>query len=104
VVFGNSDQEVSCALNHLKDLENNRLLESAKLREENFVLVEDASTVCSIDDYIDLEALNLICSDIAEGLSDGCCDLLILQTPVSQKSGRRPSRKKKNKNNKSSSR
>ena len=48
VVFGNSDQEVSCALNHLKDLENNRLLESAKLREENFVLVEDASTVCSI--------------------------------------------------------
>jgi hypothetical protein len=49
----------------IKDLEYNRLLENAKLRDENFVLVEDASTECSNVDNVDLEALNLICSEIA---------------------------------------
>ena len=47
--------------------------------------LDDASIVCSADDNLDLEALNLICSDISEGLGDGCCDPVCLQTPVSQK-------------------
>ena len=73
------------------------MLENAKLREENFVLVEDASTVCSNEDIVDLEALNLICSEIAEGLGDGGCDPLILQTPVSQKMRGRHRQKKNHK-------
>jgi len=85
VVLGSNDHDIFNSLKCLKDIEHNRLLENAKLREENFVLVEDASTVCSNEDIVDLEALNLICSEIAEGLGDGGCDPLILQTPVSQK-------------------
>ena len=73
------------------------MLENAKIREENFVLVEDASTVCSNEDIVDLEALNLICSEIAEGLGDGGCDPLILQTPVSQKMRGRHCQKKNHK-------
>jgi hypothetical protein len=61
------------------------MIENAKLRDENFVSVEDASTICSNEDSVDLEALNLICSEVVEGLGDGSCDPLILQTPVSQK-------------------
>jgi hypothetical protein len=78
VVLGNNDQDVFNSLKRLKDIEHNRLLQDAKLRDENFVLVEDASTVCSTEDNVDLEALNLICSGIAEGLGDGGCDPLIL--------------------------
>jgi hypothetical protein len=70
--------------------------------EENKVVVDDASTICSNDDYIDLEALNLICSEILEGLGDGGCDPKCLQTPVSQKKGSqrgpRPRQNKKTKN------
>jgi hypothetical protein len=66
------------------------MTKNAKLREENFVLVEDALTVCSNEDSVDLEALNLICSEVAEGLGDGGCDPLILQTPVSQKKEKAP--------------
>ena len=95
VVLGSNDHDIFNSLKCLKDIEHNRLLENAKLREENFVLVEDASTVCSNEDIVDLEALNLICSKIAEGLGDGGCDPLILQTPVSQKM-RGQHRQKKN--------
>jgi len=94
VVLGSNDHDIFNSLKCLKDIEHNRLLENAKLREENFVLVEDASTVCSNEDIVDLEALNLICSEIAEGLGDGGCDPLILQTPVSQKMRGRHRQKK----------
>jgi len=97
VVLGSNDHDIFNSLKCLKDIEHNRLLENAKLREENFVLVEDASTVCSNEDIVDLEALNLICSEIAEGLGDGGCDPLILQTPVSQKMRGRHRQKKNHK-------
>jgi hypothetical protein len=102
VVLGNNEHDVFNSLKSLKDQEYNRMTENAKLREENFVLVEDASTVCSNEDSVDLEALNLICSEVAEGLGDGGCDLLILKTPVSPKKRRHP--KHKNKSFKSKSR
>jgi hypothetical protein len=95
VVLGNNDHNVFNALKSLKDQEFFRLVENAKLRDENFVLVEDASTVCFNDDSVDLEGLNFICSDIVEGLGDGGCDLLILQTPVSQNKRGRPRHKTK---------
>jgi hypothetical protein len=95
VVLGNNDHNAFNALKSLKDQEFFRLAENAKLRDENFVLVEDASTVCSNDDSVDLEALNFICSDIVEGLGDGGCDPLILQTPVSQNKRGRPIHKTK---------
>jgi len=59
------------------------------------VLVEDTSTVGSNDDNIDLQVLNHICSEITEGLGDGGCDPVILQTPVSQSKRGRPRQKKK---------
>ena len=94
VVLGNNEQSVLNSLKRLKDIEHNRLLEDALLRDENCGLAEDASTVYSNDDNVDLDALNLICSDIAEGLGDGGCDPLILQTPLSQSVGGRSSGKK----------
>jgi hypothetical protein len=89
VVLGSTEHDVLKSIKCLKDLEYNRLLENAKLRDEKFVLVEDASTECSNVDNVDLEDLNLICSEIAEGLGDGGCDPLILQTPVSLKKSER---------------
>jgi hypothetical protein len=65
------------------------------MRKDNFVLVEEALTVCSNEESVHLEALNLICADIAEGLGDGGCDPLILQTPVSQKNKRSHKHKSK---------
>jgi hypothetical protein len=98
VVLSSTEHDVLKSIKCLKDLEYNRLLENAKLRDENFILVEDASTECSNDDNVDLEALNLICSEIAEWLGDGGCDPLILQTPVSlQKRGHPKQKKNQNK-------
>jgi hypothetical protein len=71
VVLGNNEQDVVNSLKSLKDQEYNRMTGNAKLREDNFVLVEDASTVCSNENSVDLEALNLICSEVVEGLGDG---------------------------------
>jgi hypothetical protein len=58
------------------------------------VLIEDVSLVCSNDDSVDLEALILICSDVIEGLGDGGCDPLILQTFISQSRRGRPKHNK----------
>jgi hypothetical protein len=74
------------------------MYEKKRSVEESIVLVDDASTVCSNDDNIDIEALNLICSEISEGLGDGGCDPKCLQIPVSHKRRSRPGQKKKNKN------
>jgi hypothetical protein len=81
----------------LKDIEYFRLLEDEKLRKESSLFVEDASMVCSTEDNLDLETLNLICSNMAEGLGDGGCDPLILQTPISQRASVQLRNKKRNK-------
>ena len=101
VVLGCNDYEILNSINLLKDVEYNRLVERASSRVENCDLVDDTSTVCSNDDSIDLEAINLICSDIAEGLGDEGCDPLILQSPVPYKNKERP-KKHMNKNKVSS--
>ena len=63
--------------------------------EENLGLMEVASTVCSFDGNLDLEALNIICSDILEGLGDEGCDHMYLHTPISQKKSSRSENRKK---------
>lgn len=83
------------SLKVLRDVEYNRLSEAANKNIGSCVVVEDASTVCSNEDFVDLEALNLICSDIAEGVGDGGCDSLHLQTPISHKIRGGPRSKKK---------
>jgi len=95
VVLGDNDQDILNSLKSLRDVEFNRMNESLNLLEENKVVVEDASTFCSNDDNIDLDALNQICSEISEGLGDGGCDPVCLQIPVSQKKNSRPKKKKK---------
>jgi hypothetical protein len=87
VVLGDNKQDIFNSLKSLRDIEGHRMIESKKLVEENKVMVDDASTICFNDDNIDLEALNLICSEILKGQGDGGCDPKCLQTPVSQKKG-----------------
>ena len=97
VVLGDNEYEILNSLNSLRDLEKFRLSQNKKLVDDNNIVLDDASTVCSNDDGIDLEALNFICSEISEGLGDGGCDPKCLQTPVSWKKS--PCRhKKKTKN------
>jgi hypothetical protein len=95
-VLGVNEQAVSNSLQSLRDLELYSLNVNERLVEGNKILLDDTSTICSADDNIDLEALNLICSEISEGLGDGGCDPVCLQTPVSQKKGSHPRHKKKN--------
>jgi hypothetical protein len=83
IALGSSEKEVSLSLNSLRDLEVHRLNENIRLEKDLFF--DDASSLCSIEENIDLEALNFICSGVSEGLGDGGCDL---QTPVSPKKGR----------------
>jgi len=97
VVLGDNEYEILNSLNSLRDLEKFRLNQNKKLVDDNNIVLDDASIVCSNDDGIDLEALNFICSEISEGLGDGGCDPKCLQTPVSRKKS--PCRhKKKTKN------
>jgi len=84
VILGNNEQEVLCSINNLRTLERHRLNEVDHLVVGNKCILDDASTVCSLEDNLELEALNFICSQISEGLGDGGCDPLCLQTPVSQ--------------------
>ena len=65
------------SLNSLKDLEALRVNEHDRIEDEMKFVSDDASTVCSIEDKIDVEALNLICSEISEGLCDGGYDLCV---------------------------
>ena len=41
-------------------------------------------SVCSADENLDLETLNILCADITEDLGDGGCDPFDIQTPLSQ--------------------
>ena len=83
VSFGNCDQEITFSLKSLKDLEANRLVESSSLKVNNKFEVDDFSSICSLDENLDLENLNHLCGDISEELGDGGCDPLGIQTPLS---------------------
>jgi hypothetical protein len=74
---------VSNSLNSLRDLEGKRLSESEFLVNHNVANVDETTSICSLDENFELEALNLICSKITEDLGDGGCDPLCLQTPIS---------------------
>jgi len=98
VILGNNEQEVLCSLNNLRTLERHRLNEVDHLVVGNKCNLDDASTVCSLEDNLELEALNFICSEISEGLGDAGCDPLCLQTPVSQTTKASSKNRKKAKN------
>jgi len=62
----------------LRDIESHRMSESKCLHVESNSLLGDASSVCSLDENLDLDALNLICAEISEDLGDGGCDPVCL--------------------------
>jgi hypothetical protein len=95
IILGDNEQAMSLSLNSLRDLEALRMNGNDRVEEEKKIVLDDVSTVCSIEDNIDLEALNLICSEISEGFGDGGCDPLCLQTPLSQNKRSRSRYKKK---------
>lgn len=95
VFLGNNEQEVSYSINAFRDLEFHRQNEVDQLVAGSKNNLDDASTVCSLEENLDLEALNFICSEISEGLGDGGCDPLCLQTPVSHKTKARSKNRKK---------
>ena len=96
ISLGANEQEVTLSLQHLRDIESTRMSESNLLKVDNSSLLGDASTVCSVDEDLDLDALNLICAKISEDLGDGGCDPLCLQTPISHlKKSRSKNNKKK---------
>jgi len=61
------------------------------LEEKSKAMLDDTSTVCSLEENMDLETLNLICVEISEDLGDGGCDPLCLQTPISHSKNLVPS-------------
>ena len=96
ISLGANEQEVTLSLQHLRDIESTRMSESNLLKVDNSSLLGDASTVCSVDEDLDLDALNHICAEISEDLGDGGCDPLCLQTPISHlKKSRSKNNKKK---------
>jgi hypothetical protein len=98
ISLGSNEQEVSLSLKSLRDIEFARMSANNSLEEESKAMLDDTSTVCSLEENMDLEALNLICAEISENLGDGGCDSLCLQTPISHS---KKSRSKLNKKKKS---
>jgi hypothetical protein len=68
------------------------MFESSRLVEKNQLVDDDTSTLCSNEESINFQALNLICAEISKGLGDRGCDPKCLQTPISQKKGAHKSR------------
>jgi len=83
ISLGSNEQEVSLSLKSLRDIEFARMSANNSLEEKSKAMLDDTSTVCSLEENMDLEALNLICVEISEDLGDGGCDPLCLQTPIS---------------------
>ena len=81
ITLGTSQKEVLSSLNSLRELEAHRLNENISIAED--LTFNDASTLCSTEEILDLEALNFICSEVSEDLGGGGCDPLCLQTPIS---------------------
>jgi hypothetical protein len=98
ISLGSNEQDVSLSLKSLKDLESHRLSKNFNLEVTNKNLVDDVSSVCSLEENMDLDALNLICAEITKDLGDGGCEPLCLQTPLSHfKKSRSSLNKKKSK-------
>ena len=96
VSFGPTQLEATAAINLLRETESN-LGSLGNLQQGRMNRVDDAVTDCSNDDYLDLETLNLICSEVGEYLGDGGCDPIDLHTPLSPKQSRKSKGKKKKK-------
>jgi hypothetical protein len=96
ISLGANEQEVAFSMQYLRDLKSHRLSESNILEVENKSCLDDASTVCSLEENMDLDALNLICAEICEDPGDGGCDPLFLHTPISQFKKSRSKNNKKN--------
>jgi hypothetical protein len=87
ILLGDNEFDMHNSLENLRQIERQRLHDSKLLMESNRLVADVASMVSSNEEGIDLEALNFICSEIAEGLGDGGCDPKCLQTPISQNKG-----------------
>ena len=81
IVLGNNASEIVKTVYNLKELEERRLSEVVCLQNSLDTNTDNIS-VCSQDESIDLETLNLLWSEISECLGDGGCDPLVLQTPL----------------------
>jgi hypothetical protein len=53
---------VSLSLKSLRDIEFARMSANNSLEEESKAMLDDTSTVCFLEENMDLEALNLICA------------------------------------------
>jgi len=99
ISLGANEQEATLSMQLLRDIESRRMSESKCLHVETNSLLGDASSVCSLDENLDLDALNLICAEISEDLGAGGCDPVCLWTPISHlKKSRSKNKKKKLKN------
>jgi hypothetical protein len=83
VVLGKTEDAVLSTVNSLREIEITRMNESVSLKEGKINNLAEVTTESSIDEGINLEALNFLCSDITDCLCDGGCDPTDLQTPVS---------------------
>ena len=93
VRLGDDSAQIHNSLENLRNLELQHIAEFKTIDTSNKEILDDASA-CSFEDSLDLDALNLICSEIAEGLGDGGCDPKGLQTPLSSVKGSRKKNRK----------
>jgi len=77
ISLGSNEQEVSLSLKSLRDIEFARMSANNSLEEKSKAMLDDTSTVCSLEENMDLEALNLICVEISEDLGDGAVTLCV---------------------------
>jgi hypothetical protein len=94
--LGDDVSSVLDSVHSLKQIELQRFNDFCSSSKEEKRSCEENSSVCS-EDNVDIDALNTICSEIAESLGDGGCDPLCLHTPLSQIKRRQP-KGKQNKN------
>jgi hypothetical protein len=74
VVLGKTEDAALSTVNSLREIEITRMNESVSLKEGKINNLAEVTTECSIDEGINLEALNFLCSDITYCLCDGGCD------------------------------
>jgi hypothetical protein len=97
ILLGVDSCQVHKSLDLLREIECQRLIERRSNLNELNAVADDTSTVCSDENCLDLEALNLICSEVVEVLGDGGVDAKCLRTPVlpSKRASSKSSKKKK---------
>jgi hypothetical protein len=74
ILLGNNDLEINNSLELLRSTEYQRIVDSKNLMFNDKKGIEDVVSVSSNEEYLNLEELNYICSDVAESLGDGGCD------------------------------